>query len=75
MAVKAKKKICDAEATQARILAGAKKEFAKSGLSGARVDEIAVRTKANKRMIYHYFGNKEDLFRIETVMRIVCIAP
>ncbi|CAG0911365.1 unnamed protein product [Cyprideis torosa] len=64
MAVKTIKKIRDADATQARILAAAKKEFAKSGLSGARVDEIADRAKANKRMIYHYFGNKEDLFRI-----------
>lgn len=56
-------KIRDAEATQTRILSAAKKEFAKNGLGGARVDEIAERAKANKRMIYHYFGNKEDLFR------------
>ena len=52
----------DAEATRARILAAAKKEFARLGLAGARVDEIAVRANANKRMIYHYFGGKEDLF-------------
>jgi AcrR family transcriptional regulator len=58
------RKTRDADATRARILAAAKKEFAKSGLGGARVDEIADRAKANKRMIYHYFGNKEDLFRI-----------
>ena len=53
----------DAEATQKRILAAAKKEFAKSGLGGARVDVIAARAKANKRMIYHYFGSKEELFQ------------
>ena len=53
----------DAEATKTRILRAAKKEFAKNGLGGARVDEIAERAKANKRMIYHYFGSKEDLFR------------
>ena len=52
----------DAEATKARILAAAKAEFARLGLGGARVDEIAEKAKANKRMIYHYFGNKEDLF-------------
>lgn len=52
----------DAEATRARILAAAKTEFARLGLAGARVDEIAVRANANKRMIYHYFGGKEDLF-------------
>lgn len=53
----------DAEATRARILAAAKAEFAENGLGGARVDEIATRAEANKRMIYHYFGNKEALFQ------------
>ena len=52
----------DAEATKARILAAAKAEFARLGLGGARVDEIAEKANANKRMIYHYFGSKEDLF-------------
>lgn len=64
MTEKPEKRQRDADATRARILAAAKKEFAKNGLGGARVDEIAARAKANKRMIYHYFGNKEDLFRI-----------
>ncbi|MBO9479131.1 TetR family transcriptional regulator [Shimia sp. R11_0] len=63
MAEATKKRKRDAEATRARILLAAKKEFAKSGLGGARVDEIAERANANKRMIYHYFGGKEDLFR------------
>ncbi len=57
------KKKRDAEATKARILKAAKKEFAKHGLGGARVDEIAERADANKRMLYHYFGSKEGLFR------------
>ena len=54
----------DPDATRARILAAAKAEFARKGLGGARVDDIAARAKANKRMLYHYFGNKEELFRI-----------
>lgn len=54
----------DPNATRARILAAAKAEFARKGLGGARVDDIAARAKANKRMLYHYFGNKEELFRI-----------
>ena len=54
----------NAEATKSRILRAAKKEFAKHGMGGARVDEIAESANANKRMIYHYFGSKEDLFRI-----------
>lgn len=52
----------DPDATKARILEAAKREFARAGLGGARVDSIAARAKANKRMIYHYFSSKEDLF-------------
>ena len=52
----------DPERTRERILAAAVAEFADKGLGGARVDAIAERARANKRMIYHYFGNKEDLF-------------
>lgn len=52
----------DADLTRKRILAAATAEFARKGLGGARVDEIAVRSKSNKRMIYHYFGGKERLF-------------
>jgi AcrR family transcriptional regulator len=53
----------DAEATKARILEAAKREFAKKGLGGARVDVIAEKANANKRMIYHYFESKEALFQ------------
>ncbi len=53
----------DPAATQKRILQAAKHEFARSGLGGARVDKIAAKAKSNKRMLYHYFGNKEALFR------------
>ena len=52
----------DAEASRARILAAATAEFARHGLSGARVDRIAARAKANKRMLYYYYGGKEALF-------------
>ena len=63
MAKAARPRRRDAEATRAKILAAAKKEFARRGLGGARVDEIAERAKANKRMIYHYFDSKEGLFQ------------
>jgi AcrR family transcriptional regulator len=52
----------DADLTRKRILAAATAEVARKGLGGARVDEIALRSKSNKRMIYHYFGGKEQLF-------------
>lgn len=58
-----KTRVRDAEATMARILDAAKKEFAKKGLGGARVDAIAEKARANKRMIYHYFGSKDQLFQ------------
>jgi AcrR family transcriptional regulator len=51
-----------AAATRGRILEAALAEFAANGLAGARVDEIAARAGANKRMLYAYFGAKEDLW-------------
>jgi AcrR family transcriptional regulator len=45
-----------------RILNAATAIFAEKGLDGARVDEIAAAAKINKRMLYHYYGNKEDLY-------------
>jgi len=47
---------------QERILQAATEEFARYGLGGARVDRIAARAGANKRMLYYYYGNKDDLF-------------
>lgn len=55
--------LTDAERTKANILEVAAEEFAIKGLSGARVDEIADKTRTSKRMIYYYFGGKEGLYR------------
>ena len=52
----------DPAKNQERILKAATAEFARHGLGGARVDRIAVRAGANKRMLYYYYGNKEALF-------------
>ncbi|MET8150579.1 TetR/AcrR family transcriptional regulator [Actinoplanes sp. NPDC049668] len=52
----------DAERTRAEILAVATAEFADRGYDGARVDEIADRTRTTKRMIYYYFGGKRQLY-------------
>ncbi len=48
--------------TRQKILDAALEEFARYGLSGARVERIASRANANKRMIYYYFRSKEELF-------------
>lgn len=53
----------NSEKTKEDILAAARAEFCEHGLGGARVDSIAERAGANKRLLYHYFGNKEDLYR------------
>ena len=52
----------DPRATQQDIIDVATHEFARNGLSGARVDEIAAKTACSKRMIYYYFGDKEGLY-------------
>jgi AcrR family transcriptional regulator len=52
----------DAERTKREILEVATREFADQGFAGARVDEIADQTRTTKRMIYYYFGGKEQLF-------------
>lgn len=51
------------ERTRRQILDAAFEEFSAHGLAGARVDRIAERAQVNKRMLYHYFGGKEELFR------------
>lgn len=53
----------DPDGVRRDILAVARAEFVENGLSGARVDEIAAKTSASKRMIYYYFGDKEGLYR------------
>jgi TetR/AcrR family transcriptional regulator len=53
----------DPERSRERILSAALKEFSARGFAGARVDAIARRANINKRMLYHYFGDKEELFK------------
>ncbi|WP_127519778.1 TetR/AcrR family transcriptional regulator [Mesorhizobium sp. Z1-4] len=52
----------DPERTEGVILRAARREFAKAGYEGARVDKIAERSKMSKGLIYHYFGSKDKLF-------------
>jgi AcrR family transcriptional regulator len=52
----------DPERTKFEILNVATEEFANRGFAGARIDEIASKTRTTKRMIYYYFGSKEKLY-------------
>jgi AcrR family transcriptional regulator len=59
--------------TQQNIIEIASEEFALNGLAGARIDEIAARTRSSKRMIYYYFEDKEGLYlkALENAYRVV----
>jgi AcrR family transcriptional regulator len=59
--------------TKESILIAATEEFSNCGLSGARVDAIAARTRTAKRMIYYYFGSKEELFNAVLERAYSCI--
>ena len=60
---KEKTRTNDPDRTKANIIEIATHEFSEKGLSGARIDEIAERTRTSKRMIYYYFESKEGLYR------------
>ncbi|APZ53215.1 TetR/AcrR family transcriptional regulator [Salipiger abyssi] len=51
------------EAVRADILRVARAEFARTGLSRTRIDDIAAKTKTSKRMVFYYFGDKESLYQ------------
>jgi TetR/AcrR family transcriptional regulator len=67
--------------TRERILRAARREFVAKGFAGARVDVIARAAAVNKRMLYHYFDNKEGLYRatlyegMATNLDLVAAAP
>ena len=50
------------EGTRERILRTAIAEFSEKGYNGARVLTICRKSRANPRMIYHYFGGKDRLY-------------
>lgn len=57
------KRVRDSQKSREDILNAAELEFAAKGMYGTRIDEIASRANINKRMIYEYFGNKEELYK------------
>lgn len=53
----------DPQKTRANILRSATSSFARSGFNGTSLQEILKQAKVNKRMVYHYYGSKEGLYR------------
>ncbi|MEI8340868.1 MAG: TetR/AcrR family transcriptional regulator [Verrucomicrobiota bacterium] len=55
--------------TKERLLKAAIYLFSEKGYDGTTVDEIVDAAKINKRMVYHYFGSKEAIYR--EVLKVV----
>ena len=60
----------NAERTRGKVLAAAVAEFSQNGYAGARVDRIASRASANKRLIYHHFSGKQAVFEAVLAHRV-----
>lgn len=58
-----KRKGTKGRATAQRILRAAEEHFSAQGMEGARTDQIAAAARANKAMLYYYFGDKGRLHR------------
>jgi AcrR family transcriptional regulator len=62
------------ESTRDRILSAAKKELARHGVAGARIDRIATNARTSKERIYAHFPSKEALFAAVTDQLVVDVA-
>ena len=65
----------DPEQTKNRLIEVASKMMADHGVAGLRVDRVASLAKVNKRMIYHYFGDKQGLAAKVLEQQLLAIAP
>lgn len=50
------------ERSRRRLLDAATRLFAARGFDGVAVEEIVRAARLNQRMVYHYFGSKDDLY-------------
>jgi TetR/AcrR family transcriptional regulator, upper aerobic nicotinate degradation pathway regulator len=57
----------DPERTRRALLDAALSEFAREGYGGARIDRISKAAGSHDRMVYYYFGSKEELYRATIV--------
>ena len=65
----------DPEQTKSRLIEVASKMMADRGVAGLRVDRVASLAKINKRMIYHYFGDKEGLAVKVLEKQLLAVTP
>jgi AcrR family transcriptional regulator len=59
--------------TRHRLLQAAIQQLVTLGSAGIRVDQLANDAGVNKRMIYHYFGNKEGLCAWALDSQVACL--
>ncbi len=59
----------DPQRSRERLLNAAMEVFAAHGLEAGSVDEICKKAGLNKRMAYHYFGSKQELYA-QTIQRV-----
>ena len=59
--------------TRHRLLQAAIQQLVTLGSAGIRVDQLANDAGVNKRMIYHYFGNKEGVCALALDSQVVCL--
>ena len=59
--------------TRHRLLQAAIQQLVTLGSAGIRVDQLAADAGINKRMIYHYFGNKDGLCAWALYSQVVCL--
>jgi AcrR family transcriptional regulator len=53
--------------TRRRLLQASIRLFSAHGYHGVSVDQIVAAARVNKRMVYHYFGSKEAIYRAALV--------
>lgn len=53
----------DAASSRERLLSAAERLFADNGPDATSIDMLSRAARLNRRMIYHYFGSKEGLYR------------
>ena len=65
---------CETQKTRQRLIEVTAHAMAQYGEAGVRVDRIAAESGINKRMIYHYFGDKEGVCATVLALQILALS-
>lgn len=56
-----------------RIVSGAKAEFSRHGIAGARIDRFAKAARTSKQRVYAYFSSKVALYRFVSAQELAAV--